>query len=349
MALDKLNEEFQGSKKPRADNCSLCTRAKKSKQMEEHSEGTFQAKSRGSSSSSSNFKGKKLWTEKKEKDKNGAAKKKFLPCDHCKKTTHLKKYFWYRLDIQCRASCFARLSKVSKNWQIDSGCTHHMASDKSMFKELDTTFVSKVRIGNGELLEAKGKGKAMIGIKSGDKTIFEVLYVPDIDQNLLSVGQLLEKGYSLSFEARTCVIRDAINQVLTIVAILDRAFILFCWVSFLKQKSNMADFFCKFKALASQANFRGKTPFEAWFGPKPTVSHLKVFGCLCYVLVPAEKRTKLGKRSLPGVFVGYSSVKKGYRVFAPSTNNIVVSRDVKFNEASCWKWDGTVVSLLEED
>ena len=77
---------------------------------------------------------------------------------------------------------------------------------------------------------------------------------------------------------------------------------------------------------------KGKTPFEAWFGQKPTMSHLRVFGCLCYVLVPAEKRTKLEKRSMPGVFVGYSSVKKGYRIFDPLTKKIIVSRDVKFNE-----------------
>ncbi|XP_017639803.1 uncharacterized protein LOC108481149 [Gossypium arboreum] len=124
------------------------------------------------------------------------------------------------------ASCFASSSKVSKNWLIDSGCTHHMASDKSMFRELDTSFMSKVRIGNGKLIEAKGKGKAVIGTKSSNKTISEVLYVPDIDQNLLSVGQLLEKRYSLIFEGKVCVIKDAADQVLVTVAMNDRSFTL---------------------------------------------------------------------------------------------------------------------------
>ncbi|KAA3462792.1 pleiotropic drug resistance protein 3-like [Gossypium australe] len=50
-----------------------------------------------------------------------------------------------------------------------------------------------------------------------------------------------------------------------------------------------------------------------------------------------------------GVFVGYSNVKKGYKVFNPSTKRIVVSRDVKFNEGSCWKWDGTDASFPEQD
>jgi len=37
-------------------------------------------------------------------------------------------------------------------------------------------------------LSAKGKGTIVISTSSGIKTILDVLYVPDIDQNLLSVG-----------------------------------------------------------------------------------------------------------------------------------------------------------------
>ncbi|KAG8497315.1 hypothetical protein CXB51_008521 [Gossypium anomalum] len=67
---------------------------------------------------------------------------------------------------------------------------------------------------------------------------------------------------------------------------------------------------------------------------KPTVSHLKEFGYVCYTLIPTKKRTKLKRRSVPGIFVGYSSIKKGYRVFDPSTKRILVSKDVKFDEGN---------------
>ena len=34
------------------------------------------------------------------------------------------------------------------SWLIDSGCTNHMTADLSLFKELDKSYLSKVRIGN---------------------------------------------------------------------------------------------------------------------------------------------------------------------------------------------------------
>ena len=42
----------------------------------------------------------------------------------------------------------------------------------------------------------------------GLKLISDVLYVPEINQNLLSVTQLLEKGYKVLFEDKNCVIKD---------------------------------------------------------------------------------------------------------------------------------------------
>ncbi|KAH0644590.1 hypothetical protein KY284_032474 [Solanum tuberosum] len=53
------------------------------------------------------------------------------------------------------ATCFASKS-VSESWIIDSGCTNHMTSDQELFKDLDRPFISKVKIRNGESLNARG-------------------------------------------------------------------------------------------------------------------------------------------------------------------------------------------------
>jgi hypothetical protein len=49
---------------------------------------------------------------------------------------------------------------------------------------------------------------------SGTKTLKNMLYVPKINQNLVSVGQLLESGYSLSFNDGMCNIRDKMGILL---------------------------------------------------------------------------------------------------------------------------------------
>ena len=63
-----------------------------------------------------------------------------------------------------------------------------------------------MRIGNGEHLTIKGT----IAITSykDTKTIIDVLFVQEIDQNLLSIGQLLEKGYKVMFENKHYLIKD---------------------------------------------------------------------------------------------------------------------------------------------
>ena len=82
-----------------------------------------------------------------------------------------------------------------------------------------------------------------------------------------------------------------------------------------------------------------KTSFEAWFGYKSLLLNLKIFGCLCFCYVPQVKRDKLDKKTEAGIFVGYNSQSKTYRVYMPRADKIIVSRDVKFMEDDKWSWD----------
>ena len=76
----------------------------------------------------------------------------------------------------------------------------------------------------------------------------------------------------------------------------------------------------------------GKTPYEMWCGQKPTLDHLKVFGCDAYAHVPDEKRRKLDTKSEKLVFIGYDKNSTNYRLFNPITRRVTVSRNVVFNE-----------------
>jgi hypothetical protein len=106
------------------------------------------------------------------------------------------------------ATCFSGIES-SESWLIDNGCTNHMTHDKDLFRELRSSNTSKVRIGNGEYITVEGKGTIAISTCSGTKFISDALYVPEIDQNLFSVGQLIEKGYKVVFEDKSCLIKDA--------------------------------------------------------------------------------------------------------------------------------------------
>ncbi|KAG7563872.1 Integrase catalytic core [Arabidopsis suecica] len=80
------------------------------------------------------------------------------------------------------------------------------------------------------------------------------------------------------------------------------------------------------------------TPIEKWSGHKPTVEHLKVFGSICYVHIPKEKRSKLEEKAKRGIFIGYSSNSKGYRVLLLDEEKVEISRDVAFEEGKKWDW-----------
>jgi len=77
-----------------------------------------------------------------------------------------------------------------------------------------------------------------------------------------------------------------------------------------------------------------KTPYEAWHGSgrKPSLKHLREFGCLAFVHVPKVKRKKLDYRATSGIFFGYSISTKQYFIYDPLAKTLHCSRDVVFRE-----------------
>ncbi|WVZ92574.1 hypothetical protein U9M48_038625 [Paspalum notatum var. saurae] len=76
------------------------------------------------------------------------------------------------------------------------------------------------------------------------------------------------------------------------------------------------------------------TPHQALYGRPPTYNHLRVFGCRCYPNTAATAPHKLAPRSTLCVFLGYSPHHKGYRCLDVTTNRIIISRHVVFDESS---------------
>ncbi|KAK9168418.1 hypothetical protein Syun_000558 [Stephania yunnanensis] len=76
-----------------------------------------------------------------------------------------------------------------------------------------------------------------------------------------------------------------------------------------------------------------KTPFELMKGWKPSLQHIRVWGCPCEVRIYNPHEKKLDPRTISGYFIGYVERSKGYRFYCPSHNTrIVESRNAKFLE-----------------
>ena len=79
----------------------------------------------------------------------------------------------------------------------------------------------------------------------------------------------------------------------------------------------------------------GKTPYEAAYGKKPNVGHLKVFGCSAYSYVPKDERQKLDSKARKCIFLGYPCNRKGYQLYDQSIRRVIHSRHITFNESVC--------------
>ena len=59
-----------------------------------------------------------------------------------------------------------------------------------------------------------------------------------------------------------------------------------------------------------------KIPYELFNGRKPNISHLKVFGCRCFILNNGKENLgKFDEKADNGIFIGYSSTSHAYKVY----------------------------------
>ena len=153
----------------------------------------------------------------------------YLKCTKCRIPNHSQRDFWYQNKSDKNEANFTKESEEEflffscmnaecephNLWYLDSGCSNHMSGNKDIFVELNNNYSSQVKLGDGNLQCAQGKGVIAVQTQKGIKRyISYVLYVPNLTQNLLSVGQLLRKGYSVYFDNDKCEIVDKKNNII---------------------------------------------------------------------------------------------------------------------------------------
>ena len=88
-------------------------------------------------------------------------------------------------------------------WYLDTGFSNHMSGKKNWFYiNLNESVKRKIRFAYNIMVNAKGIRNVMIRRNDGTESfISDMLYVPTMRSNLISLGQLLEKGYTMKMEA----------------------------------------------------------------------------------------------------------------------------------------------------
>ncbi|GKU86234.1 hypothetical protein SLEP1_g783 [Rubroshorea leprosula] len=271
--------------------------------------------------------------------------------------------------------------EVSKKnvWYLDIGCNNHMCGDKSAFLDLDESFQDKVKFGDNSTIAVKGRGKGKITIRAKDnsvQTIANVLYVPNLKSNLLSLGQLQKKGYEILIKDGVCQVRDSkLGLIAKVKMIGNRLFPLYLQTIDLsclstKLKNTAWLWHCQYghlyfgglKALQQNKMVNGLPHFDSPLEiyeiyvvskqhhdsfPKDRSWRAKrvldlVYSDLCGSINPTsngdQKRSKLDDKREKFIFLGVSDKSKAYRLYNPITKKVIISHDVVFNEASTTSW-----------
>lgn len=100
----------------------------------------------------------------------------------------------------------ARASSYGSTWILDSGASHHMTHTQQMVTSLASCGTSQIAVGESVQLSVLGLG--FVSLDGG--TLQDVLVVPDISTNLLSIYQIFHSGSSKTaeFSPHDVVIRD---------------------------------------------------------------------------------------------------------------------------------------------
>lgn len=146
---------------------------------------------------------------------------KSFKCHYCEKEGHIRRNCYKFIEDNKKNNKFesAKMARFndwyfdcfsSKNflWFLDSGATSHMTNDSSIFCEFDSKCNGDITVANGSKVKCTGKGKVKLNLLVQNNehliTLNDVLLVPSIDSNLISVSKLCDKGFAVSFDSLGC-------------------------------------------------------------------------------------------------------------------------------------------------
>lgn len=166
------------------------------------------------------------------KNKNFQQTKQKGPrCYNCNKFGHLSKYCWFKKNKNNDnsdnedgnngfiAAFSAMMKNDSANWYIDSGASMHMTMHRDWLDCETSPPVQNIRIADNKFLRVESCGDVTIKIpdengKSCSVQVKNVLYVPELSTNLLSVSKIIKSGYKVEFNENGCLISHKTRKMI---------------------------------------------------------------------------------------------------------------------------------------
>lgn len=112
------------------------------------------------------------------------------------------------------------VNERKNSWFLDSGASSHMTPDKNILQNIQTSDVKKISVANDATMTCDEKGSTVMKINKSNVYIKDVLHIPQLAHNLLSVFKLTENGNEIIFNKTGCTIRNVNNgrnDILTII------------------------------------------------------------------------------------------------------------------------------------
>ncbi|UYV66792.1 hypothetical protein LAZ67_4002870, partial [Cordylochernes scorpioides] len=275
-------------------------------------------------------------------------------CHYCGKKGHKAADCWSkrnskRNNKRMAASLGIRDENILEvdEWCLDSGATAHMCCLRTVFSNLRETEPIAVKLANDQSIEALGTGTVELEVfEHGEPFLLKlenVLFVPGLKGNLISVSTCTEKSFFVKFMRGKAEIVNPLRKICIEAYKRNGLYILrqtkYAKTQFTRMciDRNSSEIwhnrfghlnFDDLKKLQRENLVNGLPK-----GRKPTVSHLRMIGCKCFAVDNRPRRGKFAPRSEEYRLVGYSPESKAYRLWKPGTGMIIKSRDVRFLES----------------
>ncbi|GJW79970.1 retrovirus-related pol polyprotein from transposon TNT 1-94 [Tanacetum coccineum] len=222
---------------------------------------------------------------------------------------------------------------------VDSGCTKHMTGNLTVYyvEGLNHNLFSVGQFYDADLEVAFQKSMCFVRDLQGNDLLTALVISVRTDRGTEFLNKTLhaffkEKGIEhQTFTPRTPEQNGAVerrNRTLVEVA-----------RTMLSASKLPLFFWAKAIATACYTQNRSiiiltheKTAYHIINDRKPSIRHLHIFGCTCYLTRDGKHLDKMKEKGDPCILVGYSTQSKGYRVYNKRTRLIVESIHLRFDE-----------------